>query len=495
MANLIEGTSGNDTLDGTNDDDLLRGGEGNDVLKGWQGNDTFVGGTGDDWFSDYAFFSVHAQAYTPANTNDTYLFETGFGHDTIFDRGVEDLATSDHDVIQFGSGILASDLQLTLIDDSTNMREASLDLLISSRTSSDTLLIKGAVDYFGRHAAGSIETIQFADGTSWSWSELFAKASKDVRGTEGNDTLLGTLGHDTLHGLGGDDVLTAGHFSGGVLDGGQGQDTLTGAPSGSTTFLFKRGDGQDLVHAGAYDILVLGMNAADLKMGAWRDDDGGTMAIKDMASTDVITLDQANDLSGLTVQFADGQTLMGDELIRRAKLAALPPDLNLTGTSGKDNLTGGAGNDTLSGLAGNDTLRGGLGDDKLIGGKGNDTYLFARGDGHDTVVDQDGTWFNRDQLVIEGARSNQLWFSRSGDNLDISIIGTTDSVTVQDWFKGGNNHVESIVAKGDGRSLSDARVNGLVSAMARFQAPAVGQTDLPATTQTALSKVLASSWN
>jgi hypothetical protein len=76
----------------------------------------------------------------------------------------------------------------------------------------------------------------------------------------------------------------------------------------------------------------------------------------------------------------------------------------------------------------------------------------------------------------------------------ISAIGTTDSVTVTGWFLGAAYHVESIVAGGNGKTLSDAKVQGLVDAMAGFTPPAAGQTTLPASYQTALNAVIASSW-
>jgi hypothetical protein len=117
-----------------------------------------------------------------------------------------------------------------------------------------------------------------------------------------------------------------------------------------------------------------------------------------------------------------------------------------------------------------------------------------RGDGKDTIVDTDSTWFNADLLKVGSAKSNQLWLTKSGNNLDIGIIGTQDHVVIQDWYKGSANQVEKITALGDNKSLSASKVNALVTAMAKFAAPADGVTTLPASTQTALTKILASSW-
>jgi Ca2+-binding RTX toxin-like protein len=165
----------------------------------------------------------------------------------------------------------------------------------------------------------------------------------------------------------------------------------------------------------------------------------------------------------------------------------------LTGGNGDDLILGGSGNDVLRGDAGNDTLWGGLGNDNLAGGQGNDTYLFGRGAGRDTIADMDTT-ANSDELDISGATSDQLWFSRSGKSLQISVIGTRDQLTIQNWFAGTANHIETIKADDAGLSLSHTQVNALVTAMAAFKAPAQGQTALADDVRAGLSDILVSSW-
>ena len=146
------------------------------------------------------------------------------------------------------------------------------------------------------------------------------------------------------------------------------------------------------------------------------------------------------------------------------------------------------------GASGNDTLAGGEGDDFLIGGKGDDTYLFARGDGHDNIIDSDASVGNSDTLLLGGGISaDQLWFARRGSDLDISIIGSADKVTVSSWYSGSSYRVEQIQTA-DGRLLLDSQVDALVSAMAAFTPPAAGQSSLPAEYQSALAPVIAASW-
>ena len=166
-----------------------------------------------------------------------------------------------------------------------------------------------------------------------------------------------------------------------------------------------------------------------------------------------------------------------------------------TGNALNNILKGNGMLNTLNGLAGNDTLQGGRNRDTLNGGVGNDTYLFARGDGMDQLVDADATVGNKDTLWFNsGVSSSQLWFQKAGNNLVVSVIGTTDQVTINNWYTSASNQVEQIKAS-DGKVLLNNEVAALVSAMSTFTAPAAGTTTLPTSYQTALNPVLAANWS
>lgn len=169
-------------------------------------------------------------------------------------------------------------------------------------------------------------------------------------------------------------------------------------------------------------------------------------------------------------------------------------NINGTGNALDNVIVGNQGDNVLDGGAGNDTLAGDIGNDTLIGGTGNDTYLFNKGDGADTLVDTDSTVGNFDILRFgSDVTSDQLWFSRAGSSLEIGVIGTSDKATISNWYSGTANHVEQIIA-GDGKVLSDAKVEALVQAMAAFAPPGAGQTSLPGNYQTALAPTLAANW-
>jgi trimeric autotransporter adhesin len=165
----------------------------------------------------------------------------------------------------------------------------------------------------------------------------------------------------------------------------------------------------------------------------------------------------------------------------------------IMGNSGNNILDGGASTDSLRGSAGADTLIGGLGNDLLDGGAGNDTYRFSRGDGQDSIWESDTTVGNQDVLSFDSSVAyDQLWFKKIGNNLEVSVIGTADKLTVSNWYVSSQWHVEQVAASD--KILVDTQVQALVDAMASMTPPPLGQTALSATQASALQPVLASSW-
>ena len=96
-------------------------------------------------------------------------------------------------------------------------------------------------------------------------------------------------------------------------------------------------------------------------------------------------------------------------------------------------------------------------------------------------------------LLGPGISSDQLWFRKVGSSLEVSIIGTSDKVTINSWFSSNAYHVEQFKTT-DGKTLLDSQVENLVNAMAGFAPPAAGQTTLPQNYQDALGGVIAANW-
>ena len=169
--------------------------------------------------------------------------------------------------------------------------------------------------------------------------------------------------------------------------------------------------------------------------------------------------------------------------------------INGTGNTLNNAMTGNSANNSLTGNAGADTLDGNAGADTLTGGTGNDTYLLGRGYGVDTVVENDSTSGNTDiAKFLAGVANDQVWFLRSGNNLEASIIGTSDKFILKDWYLGSQYHAEQFKTTDGNKTLLDSNVQNLVNAMASFAPPPMGQTTLPPDYQTALAPVIAANW-
>ncbi|NYZ66287.1 hypothetical protein H0A36_09710 [Endozoicomonas sp. SM1973] len=112
----------------------------------------------------------------------------------------------------------------------------------------------------------------------------------------------------------------------------------------------------------------------------------------------------------------------------------------LNGTNKSEYLTGLIGNDTLLAGEGNDVLEGGKGNDSLDGGAGNDIYLFGRGDGQDRINNYDPRQGSLDKLRFKSGVSPQdVRLRRNANQLIAEIIGTSDSVIINNFFHNGYN--------------------------------------------------------
>ncbi|MBK7060665.1 MAG: hypothetical protein IPH51_09250 [Rubrivivax sp.] len=445
--------------------------------------------------------------------------------------------------LQFKVGVLPSEIVLKQVYDNWSGGNVALEASIAG--TSDKIVINSFFNSDNPSGPyNSVQRFKFADGTTWNLAAIQARLFagntnvETITGTTGNDSINGAAGADTLYGRAGNDILSGGadndtlygEAGNDTFDGGTGNDVLDGGP-GNNTYLFGKGDGQDLITGYLNDATVGKLNTLQFKAGVlpaeimlkqvYDNWSGGNVALEASiaGTTDKIIVNSffnSDNPSGpynsvQQFKFADGTTW---------NLAAIQARLNagnataevITGTTGNDSingaagadtlygragndsLNGGADNDTLYGEAGNDTLDGGTGSDVLNGGLGNDTYLLASGSGSDVITDNDGTAGSADILLLGGGvAANQLWLRRVGSDLEVSIIGGTDSATISNWYSGNAFHVEQFRTV-DGKTLLDSKVDALVSTMAGFAPPAAGQTTLPAAYQTVLNPVIAANW-
>ncbi|MBC7907802.1 MAG: hypothetical protein H7Y60_13810, partial [Rhodospirillaceae bacterium] len=205
---------------------------------------------------------------------------------------------------------------------------------------------------------------------------------------------------------------------------------------------------------------------------------------------------QRYDANGLTVggEFRINDTVAGDQA--SASVAARSDggfvvawqsagqDESGTAIVEKVYSSTGDGNDLVFNTSGNETL---------VGGNGADIYSVGRGTGAD-VVDNRGHGSDNDTLSFgTGVATNQLWFQRQDNDLKVSIIGTSDNVIVKSWYSDADNRVSTITTA-SGSKLLESQVDSLVSAMAVFNPPALGQTQLTAQQHQALDTVIAVNW-
>jgi Ca2+-binding RTX toxin-like protein len=142
--------------------------------------------------------------------------------------------------------------------------------------------------------------------------------------------------------------------------------------------------------------------------------------------------------------------------------------LILTGTDAIDG-TGNSENNLLTGNSAANVLTGGAGNDTLAGGLSNDTYRIDRGEGQDRIAENDSTVGNSDVLLY-GATINplDLVLSRQVNDLRIAIHGSTDQVTIQNWYSAPTTAQVETIQAGNGQTLLSTQVDQLIQAMASF---------------------------
>jgi len=450
---LITGGAGNDTLWLGGGNDVGWGGDGNDVLHGEDGddqlngddgaavapgNDTLIGGAGNDILRG------------GAGSNELH---GGDGNDTLESAGT-------YDLLYGGAGD-----DLFIVHSSTT----SIVWDGESEEGNDTLQAHVSFDLAALEVIG-VETVQ-----------LMGNADLTLNGYLDTDILIGNAGDnyisdewnstDTLSGMGGNDSLVAGSGDD-VLDGGSGADLMAGEAGNDYYIVDDLGDEvfEDVGDGIDYDIVESSVSFVL--------NDTTSAGIEGLVLTGLAQLSATgNSLNNLLMANDAGNALNGangdDELI-----GGMGAD-TLTGGIGWDILEGGAGTDQLFGGEGDDQLAGGDGNDLLQGGNGSDIYRQSGNFGVDTLSDSGGTL---DVLSFLDVNRDQLWFSRSGQNLEVIKIGSADKVIVQNWFA-SSGQLES-VQSADGFGLSQSGVANLVQAMSAFNPQALS--GAPASVQNAV---------
>jgi trimeric autotransporter adhesin len=424
----LVGTENDDRIGGTNITDRIVGKGGNDVIYGYAGDDVINGDAGDD--------------YLFGGDGNDYLVG-GAGKDQLLgDEGDDFLDGSSGDDNLFGGSgndyLVGGDGADKLIGD-------GVDVAVGG---ADTLDGGAGNDILWGHAGND-----FLDGGS---------GNDELQGGEGNDTLIGGVGDDILFGEAGDDTY--------VLNLGDGQDYVNDL-NGANVLVFGEGITPEAlrvtlgtIEQGKQTVTIQYGEGDSVTLGR------GTSTAMQYQFSDGRVLDYSALLSSLTMpaQSAQDSTLYGT---RNGESLALSSSIKnivagggddyLYGNSGNNLLEGGSGADNLNGSAGNDTLDGGIGNDQLYGDSGSDTYLFIRGSGQDTISDyQMEGESNLLQFGPDILSSDVIFTHEPNGDLKISIIGSTDSVTIKNWYNYPSYQLDRIVF-GDGSEVDKQYLNSL----------------------------------
>lgn len=161
------------------------------------------------------------------------------------------------------------------------------------------------------------------------------------------------------------------------VDGGNGNDTITGSPTYGDSVI--GGDGADTLNGQAGNDTLDGGDGTDSIIGGDGDD-----SLIGEDGNDTITGDNGNDtiLGGNhndSINGGDGNDSVDAGQSNDTVLGGIGND-TINGSDGLDSLFGEVGNDSIFGGAGNDTLSGGNGNDALTGQAGNDVVNGDNGD-------------------------------------------------------------------------------------------------------------------
>lgn len=423
----IVGSDGNDTLYGGDGDERITGKAGDDVLDGGKGNDYLNGGAG----------------------NDTYIFNKGYGVDTISDgEGTNTINIYGYSASQIKAYRTNwNDVTITFADSEDKI--VIEGFFTSEANRNFYLTFNGGGRVYATASNSPLRTIYGTDGDEYIATmddrgvTLYGEGGADnLNGGGGADRLYGGIGNDQLYGNSGNDTL----------DGGEGDDMLYGG-AGNDTYIFNVGSGTDtIIDSEGINTISFGAGLTEDAMTAYRYNWNDLMITFDGVEDKLIIQGYFGSESNRSfeVRFANGKRYAYNSAENPIKqvhateyddwmTAWSDSGIILHGDGGNDNLSGGAGNDILFGGIGNDTLNGNDGDDILdggdgsdflYGGMGNDTYRFGVGYGSDIIEDNDGD--NKVELLDISSDAVSFEMTDRGE-LVITITESDDVLTIRNF--------------------------------------------------------------
>ena len=475
MANVLQGNSAANTLNG---------GAGIDTMLGGAGDDTYIVDAAGDVVTELpgeGADSVQAAVSWTLGANLENLTLTGTAAINATGNALANVLTGNAGINRLDGG-------------------AGADAMLGG-AGNDTYVVDNIADTVTEAASAGTDTVEAS--VAWTLGanveNLTLTGAAAINGT-GNalaNALIGNAAANRLDGAAGADAMT----------GGLGDDTYGVDNAGDTT-LEAASAGTDTVEASLtwtlasnVENLTLTGSAAINGIGNTLDNvltgNGANNTLTGGAGNDTLDGGLGNDtmiggagndtyVVNVASDVVTENAAQGTDTVRSAvawTLAANLENLTLTGTSAingtgnanANTLIGNAAANVLTGAEGNDIYDGGAGNDSFIDSSltSSDTYRWGIGMGLDTITDSGGTLDHID--LFAGITKAQLKFVKNVNNLEVSVLGQADKLTINNWYVSAAKQIEEFRLN-DGSKVLASEVQGLLSAMAVFDVPEAVET-------------------
>ncbi len=381
------GTNGNNVLIGTDGNDTVHAYAGDDYISTGAGDDVIYGGLG----NDIMVGGTGNDKYYVETSDDRVIEYENEGDDTIIASSSYELPDNVENLYLYAdAGAIngrGNDLNNKIVgNDYDNIIDGKggTNKLYGGK-GDDTYIINAsnANDTIYEYSAGGVDTV---------------KSSVTYRITNKYVENLILTGNDNIDGRGNNQAnYIEGNSASNVLRGAGGNDTLYG------------GGGVDSLYGGADDDTYIV--------------DNNTTLVKELADEGIDTVLASVDYT--LTNHVENLTLTGTE------------NLSGTGNTMDNIIIGNSGDNIIEGKKGNDTLQ---------GGEGSDTYVFNRGDGEDTIIESGSTYKFTDAISFgTGINVEDVKFTKSGNDLIVSIIGTDNTITIKDSNINPDNRIEQFI--------------------------------------------------
>ncbi len=381
------GTNGNNVLIGTDGNDTVHAYAGDDYISTGAGDDVIYGGLG----NDIMVGGTGNDKYYVETSDDRVIEYENEGDDTIIASSSYELPDNVENLYLYAkAGAIngrGNDLDNTIIgnnDDNIIDGKGGTNILKGGK-GNDTYIINAsnANDTIYEYSDGGIDTVK--SSISYRITNTYVE----------NLILTGT-----------DDIDGRGNKQANYIEGNSGSNVLRGAEGNDTLY---GGGGVDSLYGGKDDDTYIV--------------DNDTTLVKEMADEGIDTVLASVDYT--LTNHVENLTLTGTE------------NLSGTGNTMDNIIIGNSGDNIIEGKKGNDTLQ---------GGEGSDTYVFNRGDGEDTIIESGSTYKFTDAISFgTGINVEDVKFTKSGNDLIVSIIGTDNKITIKDSNINPDNRIEQFI--------------------------------------------------